>query len=92
MRLLEELFNTRHGSVEHVGDILRPLVFICAAFGNFKHPGFGEVEQIFAGAALGIETGLGDFIRHGDHFAYHRTFADDIGISADVRRTWRIFR
>ena len=92
MRLLEELLNSRHGGVEHVGDIFRPFIFIRAAFGDFKDPGFGEVEQIFAGAALGIETGFGDFIRHRNHLAYHRALADDIGISADVRRAWRIFR
>ena len=92
MWLLEQLLNTRHGGVQHLGDILRPFVFIRAAFGNFKHPGFGEVEQIFAGAALGVETGFGDFIRHGDHFAYDRAFTNDIGIGADIRRAWRIFR
>ena len=92
MRLLEELLNSRHGGVEHVGDILRPFVFIRAAFGDFKDSGFGEVEQIFAGAALGVKAGFGDFIRHRDHFAYDRAFANDIGIGANIRRAWRIFR
>ncbi len=33
--LLKQLLNTRHGCVEHIGDVLRPFVFVCTTFGNF---------------------------------------------------------
>ncbi len=91
VRLLEELLDTGDGGVEHVGDVFRPFVFIGAAFGDFKDPGLSQVQQFVAVAPLGIEAGFSDFVRHGDHIAHNRTFAHDIGISADVRRTWRIF-
>ena len=92
MRLLEKLLNTRNGGVEHIGDVFRAFVFVRTAFGDFKDAGFRQVEQIFAGAPLGIETGLGDLIRHRDHLADNGTFTDDISVSADIRGTWRVFR
>ncbi|MNT43701.1 hypothetical protein D3C72_1801860 [compost metagenome] len=92
MRLLEKLFDTRDGGVEHVGDISRTFVFIGAAFGDLEDAGFGEVQQIFAGTALWIKARFGDLVRNGDHLAHNGAFAHDICISADVRRTWRVFR
>ena len=91
VRLLEQLFDTRNGSVEHIGNVFWAFVFICTAFGNFKDAGFGKVEQIFAGAALRVKTGFGDFVRYRDHFAHNGTFTHDVGVSANVRGTWRIF-
>ena len=91
VRLLEQLFNTGNGGVEDIGDVFWAFVFIGAAFGDFKDAGFSQVEQVFAGAPLRIKTGLGDLIRHRDHLADDGTFAHDIGISADVRRTRRVF-
>ena len=91
MRLLEQLLNTGDGGIEHIGDVLRPFIFIGAAFGNFKYPRFRQIQQVLAGAPLGVETGFGDFVGHRNHFTHHCAFAHDVGIRADVRRAWRIF-
>ncbi len=64
VRLLEQLLNTRHRGVEHIGDILRPFVFIGTTFGNFKDARFSKVEQVFTGAPLRIKTGFGNLIRN----------------------------
>ncbi len=92
MRLLEQLLDTRDGGVQHFGNVFWPFVFIGAAFRDFKYPGFGQIEQLVAVTPLRIETGFCDFVGDGDHVAHNRTFAHDIGVGADVRRTWGIFR
>ncbi|MEN1743413.1 hypothetical protein AAIH54_33890, partial [Pseudomonas aeruginosa] len=76
--LLKQLLNTRHGCVEHIGDVLRPFVFVCTTFGNFEDAGFSKVQQIFTGTPLWIKTGLGNLIRNGDHLTDNGTFAHDI--------------
>ena len=91
MRLLEQLFDTRNGCVEHVGNVFRAFVFIGAAFRDFKDAGLGEIEQILTGAPLRIKTRIRNFMGDGNHVAHHRTFANNIRIGADVRGTWRIF-
>ena len=91
VRLLEQLLDTRHGRVEHIGNVFRPFVFVRTAFGNFKDAGLRQVEQVFAGAPLRIKTGFGDLVRHRYHLTDDSTFPHDIGISADVRRAWRVF-
>ena len=91
MGLLEQLFDTGDSGIEDIGDVLRPFVFVGPAFGDFENPGFGEVEQIFAGSPLWVEAGFGDLVGHRNHFAHHRAFAHDVGIGADVSRAGRIF-
>ena len=91
MRLLEKLFDARDGSVEHFGNIFRAFVFVSAAFSDFKDAGLGEIQQVFTGAPLRVETGFGNLVSHRNHFTNNGTFTDDISISANVRRTWRIF-
>ena len=91
VRLLEQLFDTGNGGVEDIGDIFWAFVLVGAAFGDFEDAGLGKVEQVFAGATLRIKTGFGDLVRHRDHLADNGTFAHDIGVSADVRGTWRVF-
>ena len=91
MRLLEQLFDTGNGGVEDVGDIFGAFVFVGAAFGDFEDAGLGKVEQVFTGATLRIKTRFGDLIRHRDHLADNGAFTHDVSISADVRRTWRVF-
>ncbi len=53
MRLLEQLLDTRNGRIEDVGDIFRAFIFVGTAFRNLEYPGFGQVEQIFAGTPCG---------------------------------------
>ena len=91
MRLLEQLFDTGDGGIKHIGDVFRPFVFIGPAFGDFENPGFGEIEQIFAGSPLRVEAGFGDLVGHRNHLAHHRAFAHDVSIGADVRRAGRVF-
>lgn len=62
--LLKQLLNTRHGCVEHIGDVLRPFVFVRTTFGNFKDAGFSQIQQIFAGTPLRIKTSFGNLIRN----------------------------
>ena len=91
MWLLKQLLNTRHGCVEHIGDVLRPFVFVRTTFGNFKDAGFSQIQQIFAGTPLRIKTSFGNLIRNRDHLTDNGTFTHDVRIGTDVSRTWRIF-
>ncbi len=90
VRLLEELFNTGDGGIEHIGDVFRAFVFIGATFSDFKDAD-SEIEQVFAGATLRIRSPLRDFIRDRDHLTGNGAFANDVRISANVRCTWRVF-
>src|SRR5699024_82905 len=79
------------GCVEHIGDVLRPFVFVCTTFGTFKGSGCSKVEQIFTGTPLWIKTSFGNLVSNGDHLTNKGTFAHDTRRCTERPRTWRIF-
>lgn len=55
------------------------------AFGDFV-PGFGEVEQIFAGFRPWVEAGFVISLCHRNHSRHHCAFAHGQAIGADELR------
>ncbi|SQI45944.1 Uncharacterised protein [Serratia plymuthica] len=92
VRLLIQLLDTRNGVFQNTLDAFRAFIFTGAIFRDLEYPRFGQVEQIFAAAALRIITGVGDLVGYRDHFAHDRSFTHDVGISTDVGGTWGVFR
>ncbi|SYL11021.1 Uncharacterised protein [Klebsiella pneumoniae] len=92
MRLGIKFFDLLNGFFQNRLDPLPTFIFIGTVFGDLEHAGFRQIEQILTGTPLRIVTGIGDLIGDRNHIADHRTFTDDISISINVRRTWRIFR
>ncbi|MNC56073.1 hypothetical protein D3C75_1056430 [compost metagenome] len=92
VRLLIELLDTGDGIFQNTFDAFGAFIFAGTVFRDLEYPGFGQIEQIFATAALRIVTRIGDFVGDGDHFTDYRTFTHDVGISTNVGRTWGVFR
>ncbi|GAR59003.1 hypothetical protein NGUA15_00763 [Salmonella enterica] len=92
MRLLEQLLNTRHGSVENLVDAFRAFVFVGPVFRDLEDARLRQIQQFVAITPLWIVTGVRNFMRHRDHIADHGAFAHNVRISTDIRRAWRVFR